>query len=946
VSHAHEEELLERESELGTMRGLIADVAAGTGGIAMVEGPAGIGKSRVLAATVAEAEAAGFEIARARASELERDFAFGLVRQLFEPRLVRSDAEQRERLFAGAARLAAPLFELPDAGDFSTDEPSQAAMHGLYWLTVNLAGDSPIALAVDDAHWADAPSLRFLAYLGNRVEELPVLLAIAARPSEPDADADLLDELATSPTSRVVRPPPLSTEAVGMLVRAALDTEPDEPFARACFELTGGNPLLLHELLVTLADEGVAPTASNAEALAEMAPRSVVRSVTRRLRRLNPAATEVARAVAVLGDRAELGAVGRLAELDPQEAAEAAAALGRADIFRPGAVEFAHPLVRAAIYSELAPPERARRHRAAAEIVAAQGADEDAVALHVLAADPGEDPWVVEVLRRGAGRALARGAPDVAATYLERALAEVPEAGARAEVLLELGLAELNAVRPTCFGRMREAIELADDPATRGRLALALGRSLFSWGDLEGAAGVFQDGLAKLGGRDPELAARLDAHFLSAAVAIPALAPQIVERIHDLRTDPAAVTDPVMLAALGAASSQMFAPAWEGAELAARALAAGRLSIVEDPAFIALAAVPQMTSGRLDEAKRIWDDAIAEARRRGAVFPLGFAWTMRASVSARQGALASAEADARGAFDHLTSEGALMPITFLLPTLIDLAVERGEIDEGARLVDRYQLDGPLPNQFQMNQLLDSIGRLRLAQNRLDDGVELLRELGRRLDAWQVPNPGFIPWRSSLALGLSASGQGDEAWALVQEEIALAQEFEVPRELGMALRAAGLIEGGAGGIELLREAVAVLERSPAELEHARALTDLGASLRRDGQRSDAREPLRAGLDLAGRCGATALAERAHDELVASGARPRRLVLTGVDALTASERRVAEMASEGLTNREIAQALFVTEKTVEGHLGHAYRKLSISSRSELPRALIRQPEPAAA
>lgn len=946
MSLAHEEDLLERESELETMRAMIADVATGTGSVAMVEGPAGIGKSRVLAATVAEAEATGFEVARARASELERDFAFGLVRQLFEPRLVRSDGEQRERLFAGAARLAAPLFELVDGGEFRTDEPSQAAMHGLYWLTVNLAADAPIALVVDDVHWADAPSLRFLAYLVNRVEELPVLLVVAARPAEPGADGDLLDELATSPASRVVRPPPLSLEAVGALVRAALDTEPEQPFVRACFELTGGNPLLLHELLVTVVDEGVDATAANAGALSEMAPRSVVRSVTRRLRRLSPAAAEVARAVAVIGDGADPRAVGRLAGLDPSAAAEGAVALGRADIFRPGAIEFAHPVVRAAIYSELSSPERGRRHRAAAEIVAEQGGDDDAVALHVLAAEPAADRWVVDVLRRGAQRARSRGAPDVAATYLERALAELSDAAERAELMLDLGLAELEAVRPTGFARLREAVDLADDPAAQGRLALALGRSLFSWGDLEGAAAAFQEGLAKVGAGDPELAARLEAHFLSAAVAVPALAQEVAQRIDRLRADPAAVTDPVMLGALGAASSQMFPPAREGAQLAARALATGRLSIVDDPAFIALAAVPQMTSGHLDEAKRIWDDAIVEARRLGAVFSLGFAWTMRAAVSTRQGALASAEADARGAFDHLTAEGALMPITFLLPTLIDLAVERGEIDEGTRLVERYGLDGPLPNQFQMNQLLDSIGRLRLAQNRLDDGIELLTELGRRLEAWQVRNPGFIPWRSSLALGLAARGQIDEARALAQEEIGLARAFEVPRELGMALRAAGLIEGGADGVELLRESASVLEGSPAELEHARALTDLGAALRRDGQRSDARAPLRAGLDLAQRCGATALAERAHDELVASGARPRRLVLTGVDSLTASERRVAEMASEGLTNREIAQALFVTEKTVEGHLGHVYRKLDIRSRSELPKALIRQPEPAAA
>jgi DNA-binding CsgD family transcriptional regulator len=187
------------------------------------------------------------------------------------------------------------------------------------------------------------------------------------------------------------------------------------------------------------------------------------------------------------------------------------------------------------------------------------------------------------------------------------------------------------------------------------------------------------------------------------------------------------------------------------------------------------------------------------------------------------------------------------------------------------------------------------------------------------------------------LALMSLGERDEAIRIAFQEVELARRFQVPRELGIALRAAGLAEGGDRGVELLAEAVQVLESSPAVLEHARALADLGAALRRRGQRSNAREPLRRALELAQRCGATALVERAHAELLATGARPRRAVVTGLEALTASERRVAEMAAEGLTNREIAQALFVTEKTIEWHLGQTYRKLEIGSRSELPRVL---------
>ncbi len=252
--------------------------------------------------------------------------------------------------------------------------------------------------------------------------------------------------------------------------------------------------------------------------------------------------------------------------------------------------------------------------------------------------------------------------------------------------------------------------------------------------------------------------------------------------------------------------------------------------------------------------------------------------------------------------------------------------------------------GEVPDLLVANPLLEVRGRLRVAQGRVDEGIADLRECGRRLQAWFIRNPGLVPWRTSLALSLTVSGERDEALALAREEVELAQAFAVPRELGMALRAVGLIEGGEDGIERLRESVSVLEGTPAKLEHARALTDLGAALRRMGRRSAAREPLRAGLERARRCGATALVERAHTELVATGARPRTLSSTGVNALTASERRVAEMAAEGLTNREIAQVSFVSEKTVETQLGHAYRKLDISSRTQLPGVLSESREPA--
>jgi DNA-binding NarL/FixJ family response regulator len=195
----------------------------------------------------------------------------------------------------------------------------------------------------------------------------------------------------------------------------------------------------------------------------------------------------------------------------------------------------------------------------------------------------------------------------------------------------------------------------------------------------------------------------------------------------------------------------------------------------------------------------------------------------------------------------------------------------------------------------------------------------------------------LAWRSHLALALLGLGRRDEALELVREEVELARDWGSPRPIGVALRVRGLAEGGAEGIEMLRESVAVLEGSSARLELARSLVELGAALRRSNQGAEARELLREGLDFAIRSGARPLVERAEQELAATGARPRRLLLSGVESLTASERRVARFAAEGLSNKDIAQALFVTTKTVEVHLGNVYRKLGIGSRTELPQAL---------
>ena len=201
----------------------------------LFEGAPGIGKSRLLGAACEAAETLGVQVLRARGGELERDFSYGVVRQLFETRLASCGDDERARLFAGAAQLASPLFEFGETGGWLArgEDASQTTLHGLFWLTANLAElGPPLLLAVDDVHWCDSPSLRFLSYLARRLEGLPVAVAACVRTGEPGVDAAVLDAFESEPLATVVRPAPLSIDAVAQLLRGRLDSDPAEEFVQ------------------------------------------------------------------------------------------------------------------------------------------------------------------------------------------------------------------------------------------------------------------------------------------------------------------------------------------------------------------------------------------------------------------------------------------------------------------------------------------------------------------------------------------------------------------------------------------------------------------------------------------------------------------------------------------------------------------------------------------
>jgi ATP/maltotriose-dependent transcriptional regulator MalT len=264
--------------------------------------------------------------------------------------------------------------------------------------------------------------------------------------------------------------------------------------------------------------------------------------------------------------------------------------------------------------------------------------------------------------------------------------------------------------------------------------------------------------------------------------------------------------------------------------------------------------------------------------------------------------------------------------------LANAYMETGDLDAAERTLDQAAGAALHHGDHERAILAGARGRLRLLAGDAKGGLEDLTMCGELNST--ADTVAALRWRIPAAMAAALLGDPGQALRLANQELHIARQIGTPRALGAALRAKGLVVGGADGLRLLEQSVDLLRQSSARLEHARALVDYGAALRRSGQRARARETLRDSLDLASRLGASALLEQADQELRASGAKPRRLAVTGLGSLTPAERRVAELAAAGLTNRQIAQSLFVTLKTVEGHLGHVYDKLSITSRSGLP------------
>lgn len=934
--------MLEREHELSQAAVLVEAAAPGAQLTLGLLGPAGAGKTTVLDALGHQVRRAGATVWRADAEELETASPYAVLRQLFSRPVAALPDDRLRTLTEGPAALALDLVRdragtpAAEAGG-SAEQPgalvdAARVAHSLYWLCVSVL-TGPVVLVVDDAQWADQASMQALASLAARAEDLPLSFLLAAREALPGNRPPGLSLVLGTPNARVLRLHPLTAGAVAELVAGAAGAPVSPEFAEVCHDLTGGNPFLVGELADLVALAGVPTDPSGVGAVRTLVPTGVVDVVLRRLVGLGAGAAALLRAAAVL-EQAPLRLVAQTAGLTPEDAAEAADQLREQGLLAPDEpVRLRHGLLLGAVLESVGAARLSLLRRRAAGVLCTEGHDPARAAAQLLRCDGAGEEWVVDCLVEAALAALEAGAPHEAERLLARAVQEPPAPERRGEVLFWLGSARLRCGSPASVDTLVGALATLGDPELRARAALTLAMAFNFGGAYEASVQTLQRALDDLVAGS-ELALVVEAGLVQAALQIPGMVDVARARLDAHGS--LAGTSPGERQLLGhraAVANATSRPTGVAVEAARAAIGAGE----DHPETHewSLVRLQLAAAGQYEETLAECQRGLEVVRRTGST--MGFVAVSFVGGFARlwAGDLPGAEADFRACIETVEQlDGGQIALTIARAGLVEVLVAAGRTTEATATVD---LAAPV-DESSFNgaiNLLRARGMLRLDLGDAAGALVDLAECSRRLATIEVDNPPWCAWRVLAVEAHWVLGERERAEELLAEDLAQARARQDPVQLGVGLRWRGLLGGlpGQDAVAVLAESVTLLESTGSALETVRSQAALGAALRREGQRSLARDALMLARAGALRLGAAGLVNTVEAELAANGSRPRRTEVSGLGALTASERRVCELAAAGLRNREIAQQLFVSPKTVEVHLSRSFRKLGLPGRDGL-------------
>jgi DNA-binding CsgD family transcriptional regulator len=785
-------------------------------------------------------------------------------------------------------------------------EPDEAAVpvsQRLYARMVELARSGPVVVALDDAQWCDAASVAWLEMVVRRDPGLSLLVLLARRPSLHASPAGAAFGAAAG-LSRVVELASLRAEDVAELAGREWGVRPHPEFVRSCAVGTGGNPALLRRLFDRLLAGGLGPVEENAPAAAEAALDLFAEALPAALDREPEFVRQVAEAVALL-DSADREPVGMLSGVPDRLVGVALGQLREAGVI--GAGGGLHERVRGAVLAGLPDGELDRRRRRAARVLNDGGAPPAEIGAQLVALAERDEPWMRPVLREAAAEAARSGRPDLAARLLRTVLADDPrDVAALADYARVAEERDPAAVHQALLDSLKWTDDVRDRAtigARLGRVAVLLGRASEVVGTLVGIGGALAEETARSpADGDRELRAEVEAALRMLPLWDRSAAPALDDPVPEGHT----VADREVLALRSVAAMMSGAPA----------VGEARRALTGPPASgwaFACAGYVLSLAGETEEAEEALRGLAADG---AAPWSRGVALSLRALVREAAGDLAGAQADATVALD---SAG---PRVMAQVALALVSCRRGEVADAARLLDGIA-DGPPLVRPHLLLARAALAELRGAD---EESLAVLTRCGT------LPGAVSVPWWLDAARLLVRLGRREEARELVAAGAEAATRWGAAAARGFALLGRGIV----GETGALGDALGSLSGVPWYLVRARIL--LGESLLRVDDRTGARAHFRDAVDLAARCGFWPLAQQARDGLVAAGG---RLHARAAGVLTAGERRVAELAASGATNREIAETLLVALRTVEIHLTSAYRKLGVTGRTELAVALSDRP-----